>query len=169
MEKSLDIEFQFIKDILQIRSQNMRSWKTFVKRFYGCFCRRRARTSFLMRRPGSRRRMFGWYTGEKDFTQCNLKDLIFFHFCIKTNLTISPMAFSEMALLLDARSKKAKQASRSPRARCASSSTATTRSSRWTRTTWRRPTLPLSTGWRISPNYVILMRALFFTPFDRGN
>ena len=77
MEKSLDIEFQFIKDILQIRSQNMRSWKTFVKRFYGCFCRRRARTSFLMRRPGSRRRMFGWYTGEKNFTKCNPKDLIF--------------------------------------------------------------------------------------------
>ena len=40
-------------------------------------CRQRARTSFLMRRPGSRRRMFGWCTGEKDFTQCNLKDLIF--------------------------------------------------------------------------------------------
>merc|ERR1719278_809139 len=74
----------------------------------------------------------------------------------------------EKAWLLAARSKKAKQASRSPRARCASSWTATTRSLRWTRTTWRRPTLPLSTGWRISPNYVILMRALFFTPFDRG-
>ena len=29
----MDIEFQFIKDILQIRSQNTRLWKTFVKRF----------------------------------------------------------------------------------------------------------------------------------------